>query len=64
MQQLPVTNATSGTAFNTTNTTFFVGTTANNRGRPPAIVAGALRRHDSQTGPADRCESSNLTITD
>jgi hypothetical protein len=56
----------SGTVYQTTNTTFFVGT---NPGGTAGGAAGGyfwlIHYNDSNlTDPPDRCETSNLTITD
>ena len=59
-------NTASGTAFNTTNTTFFVGTKDDGTAGGAAGNYSWLVHYDDTTltDPADRCESSNLTITD
>jgi hypothetical protein len=59
-------NTASGTAFNTTNSTFFVGTKDDGAAGGAAGNYSWLVHYDDTTltDPADRCESSNLTITD
>jgi hypothetical protein len=56
----------SGTAYNTTNSTFFVGTKADGTaGGATGDYSWSVHYVDANlTNPADRCESSNVTITD
>jgi hypothetical protein len=63
---IPVTNAASGTAFNTTNTTFYVGTNADGTaGGTPGAYSWLVHYDDTTlSDPLDRCESSNVSITD
>jgi hypothetical protein len=58
--------AASGTAYNTTNSTFFVGTKSDGTAGGAAGNYFWLVHYDDSnlTDPPDRCESSNLTITD
>jgi len=59
-------DAASGSTFNTTNSTFFVGTGpdgTNTYGSPGAYF-WLVQYHDNNlTSPKDHCESSNVTIT-
>jgi hypothetical protein len=56
----------SGTAYNTSNTSFYVGT------NPDGTAGGAAGNYfwlvhysaNNTSSPSDRCESSNVTITD
>jgi hypothetical protein len=63
---IPVSNAPSGSAFNTTNTTFFVGTNPDGTaGGAPGAYSWLVHYDDTTlSDPADHCESSNVTITD
>jgi hypothetical protein len=56
----------SGTAYNTTNSTFFVGTKSDGTAGGAAGSYFWLVHYDDSnlTDPPNRCESSNLTITD
>jgi hypothetical protein len=56
----------SGTAYNTTNSTFFVGTKSDGTaGGAAGNYFWLIHYHDNNlTSPNDRCETSNLTITD
>jgi hypothetical protein len=56
----------SGTAYNTTNSTFFVGTKSDGTAGGAAGSYFWLIHYDDAnlTDPPDRCESSSLTITD
>jgi hypothetical protein len=56
----------SGTAYNTTNTTFFVGTKADgSAGGAAGDYFWLIHYNDSNAAdPADRCETSNVSITD
>jgi hypothetical protein len=58
--------AASGTAFNTTNTTFFVGTNSDGTaGGAEGSYFWLIHYTDnSLTNPPDRCEQTSLTITD
>jgi hypothetical protein len=58
--------AASGSVFQTTNTTFFVGTNPNGTaGGAPGAYSWLVHYDDNNlTDPPDRCESSNVTITD
>jgi len=58
--------AASGTAFNTTNTTFFVGTNSDGTaGGADGSYFWLIHYTDSSlTSPPDRCEQRSLTITD
>jgi hypothetical protein len=64
--QFPVSNATSPAAFNTTNTTFSVGTNSDGTaGGDAGNYFWLIHYHDNNiSSPADRCESSNVSITD
>lgn len=60
------TNATSPQVFNTSNTTFFVGTKPDGTAGSAAGAYSWLVHYDDSTlvDPADRCETSNVSITD
>jgi hypothetical protein len=65
--QITVTNAASGTAFNTTNSAVFVGTKPDgSAGLPVGSYSWLVHYNDTTlTDPADRCETTTFTsITD
>ena len=57
-------NTASGTPFNTTNTTFFVGTKADGTaGAAPGTYFWLIHVDTQLTDPADSCETSTVSIT-
>jgi hypothetical protein len=59
-----LTNTASGTAFNTSNTTFYVGTKPDGTaGAAPGTYFWLIHVDTQLTDPADSCETSTVTIT-